>query len=75
MARQRIARFCAPMLLIFLGGCGAAFQQCDFLDVTQSTSSLLQAESVVEQCETVQDLGGGVTGIECEGGREGFVFQ
>lgn len=75
MARRRIARLCTPMLLFFLGGCGAVFQQCDFLDVTQSTSSLPQAEGVAEQCEAVQDLGGGVTRIECEGGREGFVFQ
>ncbi|QXT40996.1 hypothetical protein [Gymnodinialimonas ceratoperidinii] len=63
------------MLLFFVGGCGAALQQCDFLDVTQSTSRLLQPESAMEQCVTVQDLGGGVTRIECEDGREGFVFQ
>lgn len=73
--RWRIARLSAPMLLLFLGGCGAVFQQCEFLEVTQSTISLLQTEGVAEQCQTVQDLGGGVTRIECEGGREGYVIQ
>jgi hypothetical protein len=75
MDRWRIARLSAPMLLFSLGGCGAVFQQCEFFDVSQSTMSLPQAEGVAEQCQTVQDLGDGVTRIECEDGREGYVIQ
>jgi len=70
----------APLLLLLLGGCGTALQQC--LDtgidnggiVSRHASEVLEG-TPAEECRVVQDLGADTYRVECGDGREGYVVR
>ena len=61
-------------LLLGLGGCGVAFQQCNDPALTMDDVGLA-APGVEANCRAVEDLGEGVYRVECDGNRTGFVVR
>lgn len=59
-------------LLLGLGGCGVAFQQCNDPAMDDVGSAVPGAEGT---CRAVESLGEGVYRVECDGNRTGFVVR
>ena len=69
---SRVRRTSAVLLLVVLGGCSTALQQCFAEDATRLTTSGSDPR-MPQGCVVSEIQPNGLAVLECEGGREGFV--
>lgn len=64
-----------PLLFaaLVLGACSGAARQCPVAPDTSATAE--GAADVPDECAIVRAVGNGMAAIECDDGRQGFVFQ
>jgi len=61
-------------LVLGLGGCAVAFQQCDEQALTLDNGELALPGDQAD-CRVVENLGDGIYRIQCDGNRTGYIVR